>query len=130
MRTIMHTSIRRSLAAALTGALAMSAISLAPAEAASAKSGVRAKQGAITFSARRRHNPGGAIVLGAVAGLFGTIAALAARDRYYDEYYGPYPYYYGAPRQYYYAPAYPRYRHHRAAPVRQFGGWHGHRHHH
>ena len=124
----MHTSIRRSLAAALTGALALSTISLAPAEAASAKSGVRAKQGAITFSARRRHNSAGPIVLGAVAGLFGTIAALAARDRYYDEYYGPY--YYAAPRVYYAPRVYPRLRHYRAAPVREFGGWHGHRHHH
>jgi hypothetical protein len=125
---IMHIPIRRSLAAALTGALALSTISLAPAEAASAKSGVRAKQGAITFSARRRHNPGGAIVLGAVAGIFGTIAALAARDRYYDDYYGPY--YYGAPRTYYYAPAYPRHRYYRAPAVREFGGWHRHHHHH
>ncbi len=125
----MHTSIRRSLAAALTGALALSTISLAPAEAASAKSGVRAKQGAITFSARRRHNSAGPIVLGAVAGLFGTIAALAARDRYYDEYYGPY--YYAAPRYYYTRHASIRgYRHYRAGPVREFGGWHGHRHHH
>jgi hypothetical protein len=125
---IMHTSIRRSLAAALTGALALSTISLAPAEAASAKSGVRAKQGAITFSARRRHNPGGAIVLGAVAGLFGTIAALAARDRYYDEYYGPYYY---APPSYYYAPrVYPRHRSFRNIGNHAFGGWHGHRHHH
>jgi hypothetical protein len=130
---IMHTSVRRSLAAALTGALALSTISLAPAEAAG--SGVGAKQDTITLSARRHHSPGGAIVLGAVAGLFGTIAALAARDRYYDDYYGPYPYYYSAPRAYYYAPAYPRHRYYRhfggpALGGHAFGGWHGHRHHH
>jgi hypothetical protein len=47
--------------------------------------------------------PGGAVVLGAVAGLFGTIATLAARDHYYRHYgYGPY---YGQPAPYgYYGP--------------------------
>jgi hypothetical protein len=43
----------------------------------------------------RHRGAGNAIVLGAVAGLFGTIAALAARDHYvrhygYGPYYGPY----------------------------------------
>jgi hypothetical protein len=53
-------------------------------------------------------------VLGAVAGLFGTIAVLAARDRYerhygYGYYGGPYarPYYGPAPYAYRYRPYYP-----------------------
>lgn len=62
---------------------------------------------------RYHHGPGGAAVLGAVAGVFGTIAALAARDHYvrqygYAPYGGPYapppppaPYgYYGYPYPY------------------------------
>jgi hypothetical protein len=127
------TVIRHSLTTALVGALALSTINLTPAAAAALKSGAHAKQSSatVTFSARRRYNPGGAIVLGAVAGIFGTIAALAARDRYYDEYYGPYPYYYGTPRYYYYAPrAYPRYRYYRHYGVPSIGGWHGRHHHH
>jgi hypothetical protein len=67
--------------------------------------------------ARSRHySRGNAAVAGAVIGLFGTIATLAARDAYRDRYYGGGPYYYGQPYAYY-PPAY-RYRH-----------WH-HRHHH
>jgi hypothetical protein len=48
-------------------------------------------------------------VLGAVAGVFGTIAALAARDRY-ERHYGYGPYYAPPPQYGYYGPgAYKRY---------------------
>jgi hypothetical protein len=51
---------------------------------------------------------GGAVVLGAVAGLFGTIATLAARDHYERQYgYGAYgPYYAPPPPAYGYYPYY------------------------
>jgi hypothetical protein len=94
----MRLEFRNTIVAALAGALAFSAMTFTPAQAASTT----------TFSARRHwHHHGNAAVLGAVAGVFGTIGALAARDQYRDEYYGyddgPYyaaPYYYGGPRYY------------------------------
>jgi hypothetical protein len=43
---------------------------------------------------RYHRGPGNAAVLGAIAGVFGTIAALAARD-HYVRHYGYAPYYYG-----------------------------------
>ncbi len=80
----MRTTLRRFAVAALAGIIAFSAIGLTPAEA--------------------RHWRGGdAAVLGAVAGIFGTIAVLAARDRYRDDYYGCYGCgggYYAAPYAY------------------------------
>src|ERR1039457_1588771 len=92
----MRITMRRSVAAALAGALALSTIALAPAQAASDTT---------TFSSVRkhRHHYGNAAAFGAVAGMFGIIAGLAAADRYGDNYYygyddGPYcaPYgYYG-----------------------------------
>jgi hypothetical protein len=95
-RMTMRTTIRRFAVAALAGVIAFSAIGLTPAEA-------------------RRWHRGDAAVLGAVAGIFGTIAVLAARDRYRDDYYGCYRCgggYYAAP--YAYAPryGYRGYRHH------------------
>ncbi len=113
----MRIAFRRSLAAALVGALALSTIPLAPAQAA---------------HRHWHHHRGNAAVLGAVAGMFGTIAALAAADRYRNDYYydydgGPY---YDAPYGYYggygYAPGY---------GFGGFGGYrgrggHGHHHHH
>lgn len=95
MRTITKGSI-----AALAAALLFSSIGINSAE------------------ARHYHRGrGNAAVAGAVVGLFGTIAALAARDAYRDRYYGD-PYYGGSPYAYY-PPVY-RYRH-----------WHRHwRHHH
>lgn len=81
----MRTHLRRFAAAALIGALAFTTIGLAPAEA-------------------HRWHRGNALALGAVAGVFGTIVALAAADQYRDGYYGCYgcggyaypgPYYYG-----------------------------------
>ena len=124
----------RFLVAALAGALVLSTMSFIPAAAAAAKGIGHATT--MTFSARhyrhyrhyRYYNRGNPAVLGAVAGLFGTIAVLAARNSYYDDYYGG-PYYdYGAPYPYYgYAVPY-RYR---GFGVRRFHGvhaghWHGH----
>ena len=82
----MRTTLRRIAGAALAGILAFGAAGLTPAEA-------------------HRWHGGDAAVLGAVAGLFGTIAVLAARDRYRDYYdcYGCYggPYYgYSGPYAY------------------------------
>lgn len=63
--------------------------------------------------ARPRHyHRGNAAAVGAVIGLFGTIAAIAAADSYRDRYYGPYAYGPG----YGYAPYYGHRR------------WHSHRH--
>ncbi|MGH6682525.1 MAG: hypothetical protein ACRECA_01145 [Pseudolabrys sp.] len=105
-----HTT-NRSIAAALAGAIALSTIAFAPAQAAS--------NTATTFSARRHwHHHGNAAMIGAVAGVFGTIAAIAAADQYRNDYYGydggpyyaPYGYYYGGPR--YYGGGHWRHHHH------------------
>jgi hypothetical protein len=101
-----RSNLRRSAIAILAGALIASTIGLMPAKA-----------------AHHHWRHGNAAVLGAVAGLFGTVAAIAAADRYRDQYYyddGPY-YGYGGP--YAYGPAYGggyRHWHH---------GYHGHHHH-
>jgi len=72
----MRITRHRAIAAATAAAIAVSSLAVSPA------------------SARPYHHhrsAGGAAVLGAVAGVFGTIAALAARDRYERHYgYGPY----------------------------------------
>lgn len=89
-------SLKGSIVAALAAAVVLSSISFNAAE------------------ARSRHHRGNAAAVGAVVGLFGTIAALAAADSYRDRYYyggGPYYGAYGpgygyAPRYYY------RHRHH------------------
>jgi hypothetical protein len=118
----MRITMRRSLAAALAGALALSTIALAPAQAASDTT---------TFSSVRkhRHHYGNAAAFGAVVGMFGIIAGLAAADRYGDNYYyygyddGPYyaPYgYYGG--SYGYAPGFRGHSGH--------SGHSGHGHHH
>lgn len=67
---------------------------------------------------RYHHSRANAAALGAVLGVFGTIAALAARDRYRDRYYyGPGPYYGGPyayappPRYYYYGHRHWHHRH-------------------
>jgi hypothetical protein len=72
----MRIKFHRSIVAALAGVLALSTIAGTPAE------------------AHYRHR-GDAAVLGAVLGVFGTIAAVAAADRYRDNYgcYGCYGYY-------------------------------------
>jgi hypothetical protein len=70
----------RAIAAAAAATIALTSMAITPAAA----------------SPYRRHGgAGGAAVLGAVAGLFGTIAAIAAHDHYvrhygYGPYYGPY----------------------------------------
>jgi len=113
--------MRRSLAAALAGALALSTIALAQAPAASDTT---------TFSSARkhRHHYGNAAAFGIVTGMFGVIAGLAAADRYSDNYnyygyddgpyFAPYGFYGGS---YGYAPGF-RFRGH--------SGHRGHGHHH
>ena len=103
----MRITMRRSIAAALAGALALSTIALAPAQGASDTT---------TFSSVRkhRHHYGNAAAFGAVVGMFGVIAGLAAADRYGDDYYGYYDGPYGYYGSYGYAPGY-----------RYGGGYHG-----
>jgi hypothetical protein len=92
----MRYRLRSSIAAVLAASLLFSSIGFNSAEAYS-----------------RHYRRGNAAAMGAVLGVFGNIAALAARDQYYD-YYGP-PYggpYYGGPYAYY-PPVYRhRYWHH------------------
>ena len=101
-------------AAALAIAVAITSFDIGSAQAAPKNSGQpQATQSTDTttdFSARRRWHRGNRAALGAVIGVFGAIAAVAAADQYRDRYYygdpgyGPYGYGYG------YAPGY-RYRH-------------------
>ena len=91
----MRITRNRAIAAATAAAIALTSVAVTPASA-------RPYYG-------HHRGPGGAIVLGAVAGLFGTIAALAARDRY-ERHYGYGPYYAPPPAPYgYYGPG-PYYR--------------------
>src|ERR1017187_6471106 len=112
----MRITMRRSIAAALAGALAFSTIALAPAQAASDST---------TFSSVRkhRHHYGNAAAFGAVVGMFGVIAGLAAADRYRDDYYG---YYDGPYGSYGYAPGY---RYGGGYHVSRGHGGHGYHHH-
>ena len=98
-----------SIAAALAIAVAVTSLNIAPAQAASKSP--QAAQTSTDFSARRHWRGGNRAALGAVVGIFGTIAALAAADQYNNGYYGD-GYGYG------YAPGYygGGYR----------GGWHHH----
>ena len=92
----MRVTRNRAIAAAIAGAIALtSTVAVTPAS-------------ARPYHHYRHGGPGGAVVLGAVAGLFGTIATLAARDRY-ERHYG---YGYG------YGPGYYR----QAAPYGYYGG--------
>ncbi len=100
---------RRSVAAALAVAVTLTTFNLAPAQAAERKvSGPEfapATDTTTDFSARRRHyRRGNAAALGAVVGVFGAIAAIAAAERYRDGYYygDPYNYGYFEPGPYYY----------------------------
>jgi hypothetical protein len=83
---IMLINRKRAIAAATAAAIALTSLAATPA------------------SARpyyHHRGVGGAVVLGAVAGLFGAIATLAARDRYERHYgYGAYGPYHGAPAPY------------------------------
>lgn len=90
---MMRITRNRAIAAAIAGAIALtSTVAVTPAS-------------ARPYHHHRHGGPGGAAVLGAVAGLFGTIATLAARDRYERHYgYGYAPGYYApapAPYGYY-----------------------------
>jgi hypothetical protein len=86
----------RAIAAATAAAIALTSMAVTPAAAA-------------PYYRHSHRGAGNAAVLGAVAGVFGLIATLAARDHYERHYgYGPYyapspaPYgYYGGPRPYY-----------------------------
>ena len=89
-------SLKGVIAAALATAVVISSIGISSAE------------------ARTRHSHrGNAAAVGAVIGLFGTIAAVAAAESYRDRYYGGG--YYGGPYAYGpaygYAPSYGGYRH-------------------
>jgi len=107
----MRIKSNRAIAAATAAAIALTSLSVVPAMAAPASDhrAVAAARDTDFSAARRRFTRGDRIFLGAVAGVFGTIATLAARDRYYRHYgYGPYygppaaPYgYYGGPYGYY-----------------------------
>jgi hypothetical protein len=120
-------------AATLAAAVALTSLDLAPASAASATDKTQAaKISTIDLSARRRHlRRGDALMLGAVASVFGAIAATAAAHRYRERYYyygEPYdegPYYYGgyAAPYAYAAPSFngPGFRFHG-----HHGGHHGH----
>ena len=92
----MRITRHRAIAAATAAAIALSSLAITPASAGSYRHSHR--------------GAGNAAMLGAVAGMFGLIATLAARkhhERQYGYGYGPYapppaPYgYYGGPRQYY-----------------------------
>jgi hypothetical protein len=100
----MRSRFSRPIAAVLAGALMLTSLNIVAAP---------SQTSTTDFSARRRHyNRGNAAALGAVIGVFGAIAAMAAADQYRDNYYYGDPGYgrygYGAP--YGYASAY-RYRH-------------------
>jgi hypothetical protein len=88
----MRKYVTRFLAVTLAAAIALPVISVGSASAASPTE----------FSSRARiyrHHHGNAAALGAVATIFGTVAALAAASQYRDRhYYEPYGYYqpYGA----------------------------------
>ena len=118
----MRNRISRPLTVTLAAALALASLNLAPAAAASHKPAAQSTSIELSARSHWRHR-GNAAALGAVLGLFGTVAALAAADRYRGGYYDGGPYYYDAPYGYYggpyvYAPDHRSYR------------WHHWRHHH
>ena len=112
----MKTGTRRSIVGAVAAALVLTSLGLGPAQAAAAKSPGQpqvAQAGTTTdFSARRWHR-GNRAALGAVVGVFGAIAALAAADQYRNGYYYGDPGY-GYGYGYGYAPGY------------RYGRWHHH----
>ena len=113
----MRTRSSRVTAVAVATAVALTSLDLTSASAADVAGTPQVtKSSTIDLSARRRHlRRGDAFVLGAVASIFGAIAATAAADRYRERYYyygEPYdegPYYYGgyaAPYAYAVPPVY------------------------
>lgn len=104
----------RILAASLTAALALSAFDMRPAAAASATphkaeaAKMRASD-ATEFSSQRRHyRHGNRAAAGAVLGVFGAVAGIAAAEAYRRNSYrndGYYDYGYSRPSYGYYAPA-------------------------
>lgn len=89
----MSVRIPRSAAITLAVAVALTSIELTSVSAASAAGRAQATQAStIDLSARRRGYRGNAAAFGAILGVFGTIAAVAASNRYRDRYY-----YYGQP---------------------------------
>lgn len=115
----MSAKTNRVIAAAAAAAIALTSVSFAPAIAAPVSKKPVIASDNTDFSARRKRWRGGdRAAVGAFLGIVGTIATLAARDRYYrHDGYGPYygyaPYraygyapYYAAPRPYGYVPYY------------------------
>jgi hypothetical protein len=106
----MSVRTNRAIAAAAAAAIALTSVSFAPAMAAPVSKGQTVAADNTDFSARRKryrgHSHGNRAAIGAFLGIAGTIAALAARDRYYRDYgYGPY-YGYAPYSHYGYAPYY------------------------
>jgi hypothetical protein len=110
--SFVRTSTKRLIATATAASIAITAVSIVPAVSAPvaplpAQALERASDGFVEVAKRRkRHYGGNAAALGAFAAIAGTIATLAARDRYrrhyyYDPYYGPPPYAYGYRSPYY-----------------------------
>jgi hypothetical protein len=106
----MMTTAQRMIATATAATIAITAIGItpvlsAPAAAPPTQALEKASDGFTEVAKRRRYYRGGnAAAAAAFLGIAGTIATLAARDRYY-RYYGGYY----APRHYY-APRYRYYR--------------------
>jgi len=123
---------RRFAAAALVAALTLTSLDLAPAYAASSKAPQASQTTTLDFSARRRYRHyGNRAAVGAVLGMFGTIAAIATANSYRDDYYYGDSYYYG-PGPYYGGGGYYRgggARFHGGGGHRGGGGG-GHAHHH
>lgn len=107
----MRTNSHPAIAAATAAAIALTSASFNPASAAPVTRTQAVAAAGITDVAWRRHHHRRAnrAVLGAVLGLFGTIATLAAREHDnrhygYGRYYAPYPP--PPPYRYYYRPYY------------------------
>jgi hypothetical protein len=109
----MTAKTNRVIAAAAAAAIALTSASFTPAMAAPMSKKPLIAADHTDFSARRKRSRAvdNRAALGAFLGVVGTIATLAARDRYYRDYgyYGPH-YGYAPYRAYGYAPYY-------AAPV-------------
>jgi hypothetical protein len=116
----MSARTNRAIAALAAAAIALTSVSFTPAMAAPVSKKPTVAADNTDFSARRKRHRGHAnrAALGAFLGIAGTIATLAARDRYYRHYgygphygYAPYPHYgyapyYAHPAPYGYVPYY------------------------